>query len=206
MNRRGTAAVATAGAALVALVLTGRATLLVRPWFAPILLATGLLVAAVAWRHRVEMSRRAVVLLLAPVAVGVSLSPSIVGQVSQGTADPATLTQRLGDPANPLLAGKGGDVTLLQILLAEQQIGGVALAGRQVSVEAIVSGTHRLSRSVIVCCAADAQSVNVTETGAPLPAAKTWVRVTGRLATRGDETVLAATDVTKIPTPASPFL
>jgi hypothetical protein len=195
-----------AGAALVALVVMGRATLLVRPWFAPILVGTGVLVAAAAVRHRVELSRRAMVLLLAPVAVGVSLSPSVVGQVSQGAADPATLTQRLGDPANPLLAGKGGDVTLLQILLAEQQIGGVALAGRPVSLEAIVSGQHRLSRSVIVCCAADAQSVSVDETGAALPAKKTWVRVTGRLATRGDRTVLAATDVTPIPTPANPFL
>ena len=203
---RGTAATAAAGLSLVALVLTGRATLLVRPWFAPILLATGLLVAAVALRHRIEMSRRAIMLLLAPVAVGLSLSPSVVGQVSQGSADPATLTQRLGDPANPLLSGKGGDVTLLQILLAEQQIGGVALAGRQISVEAIVSGAHRLSRSVIVCCAADAQSVSVAETGAVLPTANTWVRVSGRLTTRGDRTVLTATNVTKIPTPANPFL
>lgn len=206
MKTRGTAAVAAAGLALVVLVLTGRATLLVRPWFAPILLATGLLVAAVTLRHRIELSRRGIVLLLAPVAVGLTLSPSVVGQVSQGAADPATLTQRLGDPANPLLAGKGGDVTLLQILLAQQQIGGVALAGRTVTVEAIVSGTNRLSRSVIVCCAADAQSVSVAETGAALPAAKTWVRVSGRLATRGDRTVLSASSVTKIPTPANPFL
>ncbi len=206
MRTRGTAAVAIAGAALVTLVLTGRATLLVRPWFAPILLATGLLVAAVTLRHRVELSRRAGVLLLAPVAVGLSLSPSVVGEVSQGAADPATLTQRLGDPANPLLAGKGGNVTLLQILLAEQQIGGVALADRSVSVEAIVSGTRRLSRSVIVCCAADAQSVSVAETGVTLPAAKTWVRVNGQLATHGDQTVLTATSVTRIHTPANPFL
>lgn len=206
MKTRGTAAVAAAGLALVALVLTGRATLLVRPWFAPVLLGAGVLVVVAALRHRVELSRRGVVMLLAPVAVGLALSPSVVGQVSQGAADPATLTQRLGDPANPLLAGKGGNVTLLQILLAERQIGGVALAGRTVSVEAIVSGTHRLSRSVIVCCAADAQSVSVAETGAALPAAKTWVRVTGRLATRGDTTVLAATRITKIATPANPFL
>jgi len=100
VRTRGTAAVAAAGAALVALVLTGRASLLVRPWFAPILLATGVLVAVVTLRHRIELSRRAIVLLLAPVAVGISLSPSIVGQVSQGAADPATLTERLGDPGS----------------------------------------------------------------------------------------------------------
>jgi hypothetical protein len=187
-------------------VLTGRATLLVRPWFAPILLGTGVLVTVAALRHRVELSRRAMVLLLAPVAVGISLSPSVVGQISVGAADPATLTQRLGDPANPLLSGKGGDVTLLQILLAEQQIGGVAIAGRSVTLEAIVAGPHRLSRSVIVCCAADAQSVSVDETGAALPATKTWVRVSGRLATSGDRTVLDVTAVKPIPTPADPFL
>ena len=206
MTRRGTVAATVAGAALVALVLTGRATLLVRPWFAPVLLATGLLVAVAALRHRVNLSRPGVVLLLAPVAVGLTLTPSVVGQVSQGTADVATLTQRLGDPANPLLAGKGGDVTLLQILLAEQQIGGVALAGRSVTVEAIASGPHQLSRSVIVCCAADAQLVSVPETGTTLPAKKVWVRVTGTLAAKGDKTVLEATNVTSIPTPANPFL
>ena len=206
MNHRGTLASGVAGAGLVTLVLTGRATLLVRPWFAPLLLATGLLVILAALRHRVVLTRRAVVVLLAPVAVGVALTPSVVGRVSQGSANVATLTQRVGDPANPLLAGKGGNVTLLQILLAEQQVGGVALAGRRVTVEAIASGAHRLSRSVIVCCAADAQSVSVTETGMTLPATKRWVRVTGTLGTRGDRTVLDVTDVTPIPTPANPFL
>lgn len=206
MRTKGTAAAVTAGAALIALALTGRATLLVRPWFAPILLGTGVLIGAAALRHRVDLSRRGAVLLLAPVAVGLSLSPSVVGQVSQGTADPASLTQRLGDPANPLLAGRGGDVTLLQILLAEQQIGGIALAGRTVTVEAIVAGPHQLIRSVIVCCAADAQSVSVTEVGAALPASKTWVRATGTLAAHGDKTVLDVSSVTRIPTPANPFL
>jgi hypothetical protein len=206
MSRRGTASAVAAGLALVLLVVSGRATLLVRPWFTPVLVATGLLVMVASLRHRVELSRGGVLLLLAPVAVGVALTPSVVGRVSQGAADPATLTERLGDPANPLLTGRGGDVTLLQILLAEQQVGGVALAGRSVTVEAIVAGPHRLSRSVIVCCAADAQSVSVTETGATLPDTQSWVRVTGKLATRGDKTVLDAVDVTRISTPANPFL
>jgi len=206
MSRRGTAAAVAAGLSLVLLVVSHRATLLVRPWFTPVLVAAGLLIVVASLRHRVELSRSSALLLLAPVAVGLALTPSVVGRVSQGAADPATLTERLGDPANPLLAGKGGNVSLLQILLAEQQIGGVALAGRSVTVDAIVAGPHRITRSVIVCCAADAQSVSVTTTGTALPSNKSWVRVTGKLATRGDKTVLDAVAVTSIPTPANPFL
>ena len=206
MSRRGTVAAVIAALAMLALVVSGRASLLVRPWFTPVLVATGALVLVAAMRHRVELTRAGTVLLLAPVAVGLALTPSVVGRVSQGNADPATLTERLGDPANPLLQGRGGEVTLLQILLAEQQIGGVALAGRSVTVEAIVAGPHRLSRSVIVCCAADAQSVSVAERGETLPSSKTWVRVTGKLATEGDKTVLDAVQVTRIPTPTNPFL
>jgi uncharacterized membrane protein YcgQ (UPF0703/DUF1980 family) len=97
-------------------------------------------------------------------------------------------------------------VTLLQILFAEQQIGGVALSGRSVTVDAIASGVHTLSRSVIVCCAADAQSISISETGLALPGGRAWVRVTGQLRSEGTRTVLAATSATRIATPANPFL
>lgn len=206
MSRGARLAVLAVGMALVVAVATGRAGLLVRPWFAPVLLVAGGLVVLAALRRPVDLSRGGALLLMAPVVVGLTLTPAVVGGVSGGPADPGTLTSRIGDPANPLLAGRGGQVTLLQILLAEQSVGSVVLSGRPVTVEALVTGPHTLSRSVIVCCAADAQAVSLPESGTSLPATKTWVRVSGRLGSSGGQSVLTATSVTRIPTPANPFL
>lgn len=192
--------------ALALAALTDRAGLLVRPWFTPVLLATAVLVGLVGVRHRGRVPVTTAVVLLLPAVVGAILTPALAGQVSHGSADTAALASRLGDSANPLLSGEGGHVTLLQILLAERQVGGVVLAGRSVTVEAIAAGAHQLQRSVIVCCAADAQSVSLAESGPPLPRTGTWVRVTGKLQTDGDRTVLAADAVTTIATPDNPFL
>ena len=200
------AAGAVLAVAFVATALTGRAQLLVRPWFVPILLATGLVVGLAVARTHVRLTPAAAFALLLPVAVGVSLTPAVVSHASQGAANVSDLASRIGDPANPLLAGKGGNVTLLQILLAEQQLGGVQLAGRPVTIEAIVAGPRSLERSVIVCCAADAQTVSMAEAGAPLPKVGSWVRVTGALTPVGTGVVLAARNVTKIATPSEPFL
>jgi uncharacterized membrane protein YcgQ (UPF0703/DUF1980 family) len=80
------------------------------------------------------------------------------------------------------------------------------LAGRQVTVEAITAGPHRIERPVIVCCAADAQTISIDEEGPTLPRAGAWVRVQGTLTTDGNKTVLTARTVTRIDTPADPFL
>src|SRR5205823_3939140 len=141
----------------------------------------GALIVLAAVRHGARLSRSGAIALLAPVAVGLTLTPAVVGRVSTGPADLSTLTHRIGDASNPLVAGRGGPVTLLQILFAVQQVGGVALAGRPVTVDGIASGQRTLSRSVIVCCAADAQSISIAETGVVLPGGRHWVRVTGHL-------------------------
>jgi hypothetical protein len=200
------ASTALLGAGFVVAGLTGRAQLLVRPWFVLILVATGVLLILAAAKGTRLLSTRSTYALLLPVAVGATLTPAIVSHASQGSANVANLSARLGDPGNPLLAGKGGNVTLLQILLAEKQEGGVALAGRPVTVEAIVVGQHRLERSVIVCCAADAQTVSLTESGTALPRSGSWVRVSGALTSVGNTVVLDARVVTRIPTPSEPFL
>ena len=205
-TRTGRAVAGLLAVALLGAVLTKRAELLVRPWFAWVFVATALLLAAVVVRTRIRVSPASAALLLLPVAVGVTLTPVLASRVSAGTAQPTTLAARIGDGSNPLLGGGGGAVTLLQILLAEQQVGGVALAGRLVQVEAVVGADHTLTRSVIVCCAADAQTVDLPESGPDLGPTGRWVRVTGRLAPVGTQLVLAATSVTTIPTPAEPFL
>lgn len=197
----GLLAVAFAGA-----VVTKRADLLVRPWFGWALLGTALLLAAVAVRTKVSLSPRATAALLLPLAVGLTLTPSLASRATQDATLSTTPAARIGDGHNPLINGRGGKVTLLQILQAEQQVGGVLLAGRQVQVDAIVDGPHRLERSVIVCCAADAQRIAVSVVGKSLAPNGHWVRVSGRLGTSGTQTVIVATSVQSIPTPADPFL
>lgn len=193
-------------AALVAGVVTRRSDLLVRPWFSWVLIGTALMLAAVAVRAKVSLSPRAAAALLLPLAVGVTLTPALASRATQDATLSTTPAARIGDGANPLVDGRGGNVTLLQILQAEQQVGGVLLAGRAVEVDAIVDGPHRLERSVIVCCAADAQRIAVNTQGIPLSPNGHWVHVTGHLGTVGTQTVIVATSVRPISTPADPFL
>lgn len=194
------------GVAFVTLAVSGRAVLFVRPWFVAGLVVTGLVVLLVAWRERPSVSPSTALLLMLPVAAGLTLTPSLVGRIPQGPATTSSLAARIGDAPNPLVAGRGGDVTLLQIMLAEQQLGGVYLAGRSVTVVATVAGPRTLSRSAIVCCAADARRIALSEVGASLPRVGVWVRVSGRLALRGQKVILDAATVARIPSPADPFL
>lgn len=192
--------------AFLAAVVTKRADLLVRPWFGWALVGTAGLLAAVALRTKLAMSPRATAALLLPLAVGLTLTPSLASRATQDATLSTTPAARIGDGNNPLVNGRGGQVTLLQILQAEQQVGGVLLAGRQVEVDAIADGPNRLERSVIVCCAADAQRIAVAVKGKSLSPNGHWVHVTGRLGTSGTQTVIIATSVRTIPTPADPFL
>jgi hypothetical protein len=201
---RGRTATMAVGVAMIASVVSGRSALLVRPWFVPVLLVTGavLVVAALTVHSR---ATPAAALLVVPIVVGATLSPDAVGRISQGRADAASLSARLGDRADPLLSGRGGPVTLLQIRVAEAEAGGVALAGRHVTVEALSGRGNTISRSVMVCCAADARTITLRVIGARLPASG-WVRIDGALTTLGRELVLQARSVRRIPTPEEPFL
>lgn len=206
MTRSGRLVSGGLAAAFLADVVSRRAELLVRPWFIWVLLGTAALLAVVAARTNLRMSSSAIALLALPVAVGVTITPSLAGRAAQGTTQSTAPATRIGDGENPLVGGRGGRVTLLQILQAEQQVGGVVIAGRPVSLDAVVAGPHRLQRSVIVCCAADAQTIGVDERGVPLPPAGRWVHITGRLDVEGTRTILVASSVAPIPTPANPFL
>jgi hypothetical protein len=192
--------------ALIAAVVSQRAELLVRPWFTWVLVGTAMLLAAVAVRTKPVITPGAAGALLLPVAIGLTLTPSLASRATEDATLSTVPASRIGDGSNPLVNGRGGPVTLLQILQAEQQVGAVLLAGRTVQVDAIVGGPHRLDRSVIVCCAADAQRITVAEQGPLLSPAGHWVRVIGRLGAAGTRTVIVVTSVRPIPTPADPFL
>ena len=206
MSRAGRVVALALAAGFAVAVITHRSDLLVRPWFASALVGTAALLAVAALRVRIEMSARAAAALLLPVAVGITLTPALASRATPDAGLSTTPAARIGDGNNPLVQGRGGPVTLLQILQAEQQVGGVLLAGREVQVDALVGGPHQLERSVIVCCAADAQRIVVDERGPVLSPNGHWVRVTGHLGTAGTETVIVAATVSPIPTPADPFL
>jgi len=200
----GRVATAALGAGFVAAAVTGRAELFVRPWFVPVLLAAGAVMLIAAWRAP-RLSIRSAAILALPLAAGLFLSPGLAGRITAASNTAGEIPSRLGDTHNPLLGSGGGQVTLLDILLAEQQVGAVYLSGRGVTVDGVVQSGDRISRLVMVCCAADARPVTLDVVGR-LPATGTWVQVRGRLAVRGVRLFLRAADARAIPTPSSPFL
>ena len=198
--------VGAAGAALLTLAVTGRGTLFVRPWFLPVVALAGVTLAAASWRGSGGVKTATGALLLLPLVVGLALPTSAVGDpTARSATGGSSVGARFGDPANPLLAGRGGAVTVLQVRAAEQDVGPVALAGQAITTTGFVSARGTLSRLVMVCCAADARAVTVPVTLQPLPVGH-WVTVRGRLTVANGELVVQAMSVEKVPTPADPIL
>lgn len=197
--------VAALGAGLVAAAASGRAGLYVRGYFVPVLAVTGVGLLVLSRVRPPRMSGRAAVVLLLPLVVAFGIGPRQAAGVSQGQLS-GGLGARLGDGPNPLLAGRGGPVTVLQIDLAAEQVGPVALMGREVVVDAEVTSPSSVERLVMVCCAADARPVTLAVHGARLPAAGRWVELHGRLSAPGGSVSLTADQVRVIPVPAAPIL
>lgn len=197
------------GVALLTAVLTGRIALFVRPWFIPVVAGTGVLlvVAALRTRENGRLTFAASGLVLLPLLAGASLTPDLVGRMPPPGAESAgaAIESRLGETHNPLLAGAGGEVTLLQVSLAERRLGAAALDGRAVVLEAMVADGQQLSRLVMVCCAADARPVTLRASG-PLPPAGSWVRAAGTLTADGNVLVLQLDAAYPIDTPKDPLL
>lgn len=198
-------AVALMGAALVLAALSGRAGLYVRGYFVPVLAVTGVVLLVLAWRRPPHLSRRAWAVLGLPVVVAVGIGPHQAAALSQGQLS-GGFGARLGDGPNPLLSGRGGPVTLLQVELAAEQLGPVALLGRQVSVVAEVASPSSVQRLVMVCCAADARPVSLQVAEAHLPPTGRWVEIDGRLSAANGMVVLDGASVRSIPVPSEPIL
>ncbi|MEW2162107.1 TIGR03943 family protein [Streptomyces sp. NPDC007084] len=107
-------------------------------------------------------------------------------------------------------------MTLTQFTRRVQQDRTQAIKGRTVRMSGLVTpdkghGDWYLTRIIISCCAADAQSVKVRIHGAPPLAADTWVSVTGtvhpsgRLGTSSARAELDARTVTKTDRPANGY-
>ncbi|GAA2194563.1 TIGR03943 family protein [Streptomyces bangladeshensis] len=106
-------------------------------------------------------------------------------------------------------------MTLSDFTSRVQQDRGQAIKGRTVRMTGFVTpgdgGSWELTRLILNCCAADAQSVKVRIHGGPALPANTWVTVTGtwhpggRLGTASAPVALDARTVTKVPRPVNGY-
>lgn len=192
------------GMAVVLAALAGRMDLFVRPWFVPVVVAMGIAVVVCAVRGTIEPSRRTLAVLVLPVAAAALLTPQRASRLTTNVLPTAPIAARIGD-SNALLDGDSPDVTLLDIAVAEQRLGPVALAGREVRLQAIVEDPGTVTRLAMVCCAADARPIRLPVVGS-LPARGTWVDLSGALTAREGGVVLLVDTLTVIPTPDQPFL
>jgi hypothetical protein len=191
------------GVVFVVTAMTGLGGHLVRAWFLPVLALTGAVVVACAPEAARRATATGALALLLPLGAWCGVAgqqPDVAAAPPLLAADGASLGSRLGDGTNPLLSGAGGEVTVLQVLLAATELGPAALDGRGVVVTGVSDGRSSISRLAMACCIADARRVPLTVRG-PLPASGTWVRVTGRLRAQGGRVVLVDDRVQTVPAP-----
>jgi uncharacterized repeat protein (TIGR03943 family) len=84
----------------------------------------------------------------------------------------------------------------------------VAFVGIVVRREGMPADEFLLTRFIMTCCVADALSVQVRVVGAPpgMFQEDQWVRVDGTIYPLGREVVVQASEITRVPRPARPYL
>ena len=207
-HRLRTAAAAAVGLLFVSAALTGTGGQLVRPWFLPVLgLAGVLIVVCASTVARLSTSSMALIILL-PVAAAIGVAgqqPTVSDAPLLAMSADGGPQARIGDRPNPLLSGTGGDVDILQVLIASSQLGPAALNGKHVELTAVSDGTGSVSRLAMVCCIADSRRVSLRVQGT-LPRKGQWVRLTGDLRAGDSEIVLVADRIQPIRPPSRPVL
>jgi uncharacterized repeat protein (TIGR03943 family) len=114
------------------------------------------------------------------------------------------------DDFDPLPATSPIPITLSDFTRRVQQDATRAIKGRTVQMTGFVTSATQsdswfLTRIMISCCAADAQSVKVRIYGPPAPPANTWVAVTGTWHPRGAPAALDARSGRKIVKPVNAY-
>ncbi|MHB9857414.1 TIGR03943 family putative permease subunit [Streptomyces sp. YIM S03343] len=148
-------------------------------------------------------------LLLLPALSLLFYAPPALGAYTASREDAKTVTRQ--DSFDPLPAASPLPITLSDFTRRVQQDKERAIKGRTVLMTGFASpakggGSWYLTRIILNCCAADAQSVKVRIYGTP-PAADTWVSVTGTwhpggtLGTASAPAALDARTVKKVPKP-----
>ncbi|GHG98942.1 TIGR03943 family putative permease subunit [Streptomyces lanatus] len=139
-------------------------------------------------------------LLLLPALSLLLYAPPALGAYTASREAPKVVTER--DHFDPLPATSPVPLTLTDFIGRVQQDRDQAIKGRSVEMTGFVTPDRRgdgwyLTRTIFMCCAADAQFVKVRIHGSPAPPADTWVSVTGTWhpgGTLGTSTAVAALD------------
>lgn len=157
---------------------------------------------------------RAAWLLLLPALSLLLYAPPALGAYTASHAAAKEVTHQ--SHFDPLPATSPLPITLTDFTRRVQQDRSRAIEGRTVQMTGIVTpagtgGGWYLTRIIISCCAADAQTVKVRVHGTPAPNANTWVTVTGtwhRGGTLGTGSAPAALDartLRKVPRPVNGY-
>ncbi|WBO66085.1 TIGR03943 family putative permease subunit [Streptomyces camelliae] len=153
-------------------------------------------------------------LLLLPALSLLLYAPPALGAYTAARQPAKVISQR--SSFDPLPSTSPLPMTLSDFTSRVQQDRGQAIKGRAILMTGIVTprgdGSWDLTRIIISCCAADAQSVKVRiYGGGPVPSANTWVSVTGTwhpggtLGTGSAAVALDARTVEKIPRPLNGY-
>ncbi|MGM9465800.1 MULTISPECIES: TIGR03943 family putative permease subunit [Streptomyces] len=152
-------------------------------------------------------------LLLLPALSLLCYAPPALGAYTASRQPPKPVAQQ--SEFAPLAAISPLPMTLSDFTSRVQQDRARAIKGRTVLMTGIVTphgkGSWDLTRIIINCCAADAQSVKVRVYGGPVLPANTWVTVTGvwhpagTLGTASAAVALDARTVKKVPRPINGY-
>ncbi|MET7639438.1 TIGR03943 family protein [Streptomyces sp. NPDC005438] len=162
-------------------------------------------------------------LLFLPALALLFFSPPALGSytASRGDDKPAASQQTKEDQVlrfSPLPPGKApAPLTISEFSLRLQKDRKLSLKKRQVALTGFVTPAKSgdgwyLSRLVVSCCAADAETMKVRMHGTPAPPADSWVVVTGtwhpkgKLGTPRAEIGLDVANATRVPQPPDPYM
>ncbi|MEE1753963.1 TIGR03943 family putative permease subunit [Streptomyces sp. SP18CS02] len=153
--------------------------------------------------------------LFLPVLALLLHAPPALGSYTAGRETDAAVAEV--SEFDPLPARDPAPLALSGFIARVQQDRDGSLRGRTVLMTGFVTpakdpgGPWFLTRLVVSCCAADAQTLRVRVHGAPAPPADTWVTVTGtwhgggRLGTANASVAVDARSVKRVPQPAGPY-
>jgi uncharacterized repeat protein (TIGR03943 family) len=153
-------------------------------------------------------------LLLPPALALLLFAPPALGSYTATRDNPKIVEDY--ERFEPLPAHDPAPLSLTEFIARAQQDDKQSLKGRTVLMQGFVTpgkdGTWDLTRLLVACCAADAQSLTVTMHGAKAPAADTWVKVTGSwhprgtLGTSSADLALDVATIERIPEPPVPYI
>lgn len=153
-------------------------------------------------------------LLLPPALALLLYAPPALGSYTAARDSPQLVAEY--ESFDTLPARGPVPLSLTEFIARVQQEEQQSLLGRTVVLQGFVTpgedGTWDLTRLLIACCAADAQSLAVTVHGVTAPPADTWVRVTGTwhpggaLGSTSAALALDALAVDRIPEPPLPYV